>query len=69
MVLIWKKVQHVLTAGELLIKRDSWVKLMGTDLIINGVTTEDAGRYTCEIEADMEYPIEVTHTLEILGKL
>jgi len=66
MVLIWKKEQRVLTAGELLIKRDSRMKLVGTDLIINGVTTEDAGRYTCEIEADMEYPIEVTHTLEIL---
>jgi len=29
---------------------------------------EDGGSYSCEIEADSEYPIVVTHALEVLGK-
>ena len=68
MVLIWKKEHRVLTAGELIIKKDSRMRLQGTNLVIDGITTEDAGRFTCEIEADMEEPIEVTHNLEILGE-
>ena len=28
----------------------------------------DGGEYSCEIEADLEEPISVVHTVEILGK-
>ena len=68
MVLIWKKGTRVLTAGEMKVKRDDRVDLRGTDLQIRTVGVEDGGEYSCEIEADTEYPIAITHTVEVLSK-
>jgi hypothetical protein len=69
MILLWKKGTRVLTAGEMMIRRADRIFLKGTDLQVQNVTPEDGGIYSCEIEADSEYPIVVTHTLEVLGKL
>lgn len=67
MVLIWKKGTRVLTAGEMMVKRDDRMVLRGTALALSDITVEDGGEYSCEIEADSEYPIVLTHTLEVLG--
>ena len=69
MILLWKKGTRVLTAGEMMIRRADRIFLKGTDLQVQNVTPEDGGKYSCEIEADSEYPITVTHTLEVLGEL
>ena len=68
MILLWKKGTRVLTAGEMMIRRADRILLKGTDLQVQTVTPEDGGVYSCEIEADSEYPIVVSHTLEVLGK-
>ena len=68
MILLWKKGTRVLTAGEMMIRRADRIFLRGTDLQVQNVTPEDGGSYSCEIEADSEYPITVTHTLEVLGE-
>jgi hypothetical protein len=52
----------------MMIRRADKIFLKGTDLQIQNVTPEDGGCYSCEIEADSEYPIVVTHKLEILGE-
>ena len=51
-----------------MIRRADRILLKGTDLQVENVTPEDGGVYSCEIEADSEYPIVVSHTLEVLGK-
>ncbi len=68
MILLWKKGTRVLTAGEMMIRRADKIILKGTDLQVQNVSPEDGGIYSCEIEADSEYPLVVTHTLEVLGK-
>lgn len=68
MILIWKKGTRVLTAGDLMVKRDDRINLKGTDLKIQSVVVDDGGDYSCEIEADSEYPIVITHTVEVLSK-
>ena len=37
-------------------------------LHVRGVTVWDTGTYTCEIEADMENHITLSHFLQVLGK-
>jgi len=66
MVLMWKQGPRVLTAGDMVVRRDKRLKLDGTNLIISNVETEDNGHYDCEIEADSDTPISVTHKLDIL---
>ncbi|XP_059095815.1 brother of CDO-like [Tigriopus californicus] len=66
MILLWKKGTRVLTAGDMMVRRDDRIDLKGTDLQINSVDVEDGGNYSCEIEADAEYPVVITHTLEVL---
>ncbi len=68
MILLWKKGTRVLTAGNMMVKRDDRVVLRGNDLAISNINVEDGGKYSCEIEADFEYPVVITHTLEVLGK-
>ena len=50
------------------VKRDDRIDLKGNDLQINSVGIDDGGNYSCEIEADSEYPIVLTHTVEVLSK-
>ena len=67
MVLLWKKGTRVLTAGEMVIRKDERTALEGaTSLRIKSVDVEDGGNYSCEIEADSQYPIVITHTVEVL---
>ena len=56
----------MLTAGSMVVRRDKRLKLQGTNLIISDLEPEDTGEYDCEIEADTDRPISVTHKLDIL---
>ncbi|KNC22337.1 hypothetical protein FF38_11940 [Lucilia cuprina] len=65
-VLLWRKGSSVLTAGHLKITRDARFKIVGDyNLQINGVKTQDAGDYICQL-GDQENRDQV-HTVEILG--
>lgn len=67
-VLLWRKGSSVLTAGHLKITRDARFKIVGDyNLQINGVKTQDAGDYICQL-GDQENRDQV-HTVEILGKI
>lgn len=65
-VLLWRRGASVLTAGHLKITRDERFQIVGDyNLQINGVRTQDAGDYICQI-GDQETRDQV-HTVEILG--
>lgn len=70
LVLIWKHGTRVLTAGvgagTMHVKKDPRVTLAGTDLIVSNITESDAGEYRCELDTDDEYPLTLSHTLQIL---
>merc|ERR1712025_441915 len=66
MVLMWKQGPRVLTAGSMLVRRDKRLRLEGNNLVISELEEEDGGEYDCEIEADGDMPISVTHRLDIL---
>ena len=73
LVLIWKHGTRVLTAGAgagtMHVKKDPRVTLAGTDLIVSNITKSDAGEYRCELDTNNEYPLTLSHTLQILGKV
>ena len=56
----------MLTAGSMVVRRDRRLRLEGTNLVISDVESEDSGEYDCEIEADSDRPISVSHRLDIL---
>ena len=49
MVLLWKRGARVLTAGEMMVRRDRRISLRGNNLVIAGVNKEDQGEYECEV--------------------
>jgi hypothetical protein len=66
--MVWQRGQDVLTAKSLMVTPDPRLKLVSkTDLQIRSIKPSDAGDYTCKISV-MGEPIQLTHTLEILGK-
>jgi len=50
------------------VKRDDGFELRRTDLRLIDVDEDDGGAYSCEIEADSEYPVKIQHRVEILGE-
>lgn len=66
-VVAWKRGIAILTAGPTKVTPDPRVRVYnGYSLQIRDVVPQDAGDYVCQI-ATME-PLEITHTVEILGK-
>ena len=57
----------MLTAGDIMVRRDPRIQLVGTDLTIANVGIHDGGLYRCEVEQDTDQPLAVVHTVEILG--
>ncbi|QQP50234.1 Uncharacterized protein FKW44_011165 [Caligus rogercresseyi] len=57
MILLWKRVRG-----------DDRIHLRGNNLKIEDIQISDGGEYSCEIEADSEYPLTVSHRIEVLGK-
>jgi len=66
MVLMWKQGPRVLTAGSMMVRRDKRLQLRGNNLVISQLEVDDGGQYDCEIEADGDLPISVSHRLDIL---
>jgi hypothetical protein len=63
----WKRGIAILTAGKVKVTPDPRIKLSDNySLHISNAVPQDAGDYICQI-AILE-PIEITHTVEILGK-
>ncbi len=64
----WKRGSSILSAGTVKVTPDPRVRLYnGFSLQIRDAVPQDAGDYICTIQT-LE-PIEITHTVEILGKL
>lgn len=51
------------------IRQDARIERTESMLHVRGVTVWDTGTYTCEIEADMENHITLSHFLQVLGKI
>ena len=65
-VLMWKKDGRVLTAGSLVVRKDTRIELRnGFSFAINTLKPEDQGPYICEIDV-MGQPISIEHTVCIL---
>lgn len=63
----WKRGIAILSAGAVKVTPDPRVRLYnGFSLQIRDAVPQDAGDYICTIQT-LE-PIEITHTVEILGK-
>lgn len=66
-VVAWKRGIAIISAGTVKVTPDERIKLVdGYSLEIKDAVPQDAGDYVCQI-ATME-PLEITHTVEILGK-
>lgn len=66
-VLLWRRGSAVLTAGNLMVTRDSRFRLVdGYNLEVSDVMPQDAGDYVCQISDS--HNADQIHTVEILGK-
>ena len=65
--LIWKKDGRMISAGDMVIRKDARMKLLDQSLEIADVTEEDAGQYICNVET-FGSPLDQVHTVSVLGK-
>lgn len=64
----WKRGIAILTAGQVKVTPDPRIRLVdGYSLQIAGATPQDGGEYICQI-ATLQ-PREITHVVDILGKI
>ncbi|QQP41359.1 Uncharacterized protein FKW44_015705, partial [Caligus rogercresseyi] len=65
-VVIWKQSNRIISAGEVVIRKDPRISLLeGFNLQIRNLRESDAGEYVCEIET-YGSPLDQKSTLEIL---
>ena len=68
-VVMWKQNGRVISAGNLLVRKDNRFRLKISDnnfyLEISDLSLEDASDYKCEVDI-MGRPISIVHTLEVL---
>ena len=68
-VVMWKQNGRVISAGNLLVRKDNRFRLKITannfNLEITDLSLEDASDYKCEVDI-MGRPISIVHTLEVL---
>ncbi|XP_023342737.1 limbic system-associated membrane protein [Eurytemora carolleeae] len=63
--LIWKKDARMISAGNMIIRKDPRMNLDGQSLSISSITDEDSGEYICEVET-FGAPLHQQHKLEVL---
>ena len=62
-VVMWKQANRVLSAGNLIVRKDPRMSLRDDySLELSDVTPDDQGVYTCEIDV-MGKPIAIQHTV------
>lgn len=63
-VLMWKQAKRVLTAGKLVVRKDSRIRLREDNALeISGLRAEDQGTYVCEVDI-LGRPISIRHTVK-----
>ena len=68
-VILWRKGERIISAGNLLVKKNGRVKLMDNfSLQLINIETGDAGDYFCEVDFYGETQ-NVTHHVDVLGKI
>lgn len=66
-VVAWRKGIAILSAGKAKVSPDPRLRLLNLfNLQISNAQPDDAGEYICQIAT--LHPIEITHTIEVLGK-
>ena len=63
--LIWKKDNRIISAGEIVIRKDKRFILSGSNLTMHSVQVKDEGDYVCEVETYNE-PIRQISQLIVL---
>ena len=57
----------MISADDIVIRKDARMKLLDQSLEISDVTEEDAGQYICNVET-FGSPLDQVHTVSVLGK-
>jgi len=63
--LIWKKDNRIISAGQVVIRKDKRFSLAGYNLTMHSVQVKDEGEYICEVETYTE-PIQQMNLLTVL---
>ena len=63
--LIWKKDNRIISAGDIVIRKDKRFTLDGYNLTMQSVQVKDEGEYVCEVETYNE-PIQQMNLLIVL---
>ena len=63
--LIWKKDNRIISAGQVVIRKDKRFRLDGYNLTMDSVQVKDEGEYVCEVETYND-PIQQRNLLTVL---
>ena len=63
---IWKKDNRLISAGDMIIRKDPRLRLEGYNLTMRGVSVKDEGEYICEVETFNLEPIQQASKLSVL---
>ena len=63
--MIWKINNRLISAGEIIIRKDPRFVLQGYNLTITGVRVKDEGEYICQVETSFD-PIQQQSLLSVL---
>ena len=68
-VITWTWNGRLLSAGSMRVYDDNRIRVLndGRELIIEGVTPEDRGEYSCTLNLEFN-PLSLYHKVEVLGK-
>ena len=64
--MIWKKDNRLISAGDMIIRKDPRLRLEGYNLTMHGVGVKDEGEYICEVETYTLEPIQQSNILNVL---
>ena len=64
--MIWKKENRIISASNVVIRKDKRFSLDQYNLHLRNVTLRDGGEYVCEVETFSSTPIRQTSQLHVL---